>query len=280
MSFFAKTVDRRSRKAMTAFLMDHFRYDTMNSWNRSTSYAHCVKVHRIGLSREQQDAAFKLLGAEGAMDEVDLAIHSFTNSMNGAYTIGFNGRSSGYLVLYHSRYTSSEHKSRCLSCGQLNFKRVAAPLADAEKVMAEEMIRSGFFFEVNQGYLRLPAINAIDLPDADKLAMIAKLKPGLKDATIGNKCGRCGAEGERGRVNITPPRQLDTWPGRDIDQGEDFSEWSMEQLRSRVDLVCAFDRACDEIRDVFIGMLTEYEPVEKTVMVPKTVTVLERRAQS
>jgi hypothetical protein len=54
---FSRKVDRRSRAAMIAFLVEHFRYDTMNSWNGSTSYAHCIKFSRLGLSPEQTDAA-------------------------------------------------------------------------------------------------------------------------------------------------------------------------------------------------------------------------------
>ena len=44
---FYKEVDKRYREAMTAFLKKHFRYHTMNSWNRSTSYANCIKLHQI-----------------------------------------------------------------------------------------------------------------------------------------------------------------------------------------------------------------------------------------
>lgn len=62
--FFEKKVDRRSRKAMVEFLTSHFRYDTMNSWNRMTSYAHSVKMNRLGLTKAQEDAAYEMLGAD------------------------------------------------------------------------------------------------------------------------------------------------------------------------------------------------------------------------
>jgi hypothetical protein len=127
-------------------------------------------------------------------------------------------------------------------------------------------------------YLRQQAIRELDLTDEQKLRLIRKLKVDLKDATLGNRCGRCGAEGEHGRVNYErSPRTLSTYSGRSIDQHEDFSDWSMQKLKDRVDLVTAFDAACDEIRDNFIGLLDECTPVEKTIMVPKKVTVRERR---
>ncbi len=44
---FNKEVDKRYREAMKAFLQKHFRYHIMNSWNRSTSYANCIKLHQI-----------------------------------------------------------------------------------------------------------------------------------------------------------------------------------------------------------------------------------------
>ena len=52
MKQFYKKVDMRSREAMVAYLSGHFRYNTMNSWNQSTSYAHNVKAYNLGLSSE------------------------------------------------------------------------------------------------------------------------------------------------------------------------------------------------------------------------------------
>jgi len=41
---FYKQVDKRYRETMRKFLRKHFRYNTMNSWNRSTSYANNIKL--------------------------------------------------------------------------------------------------------------------------------------------------------------------------------------------------------------------------------------------
>lgn len=40
--------------------------------------------------------------------------------------------------------------------------------------------------------------------------------------------------------------------GRSIDQNEDFEDWSDEDLKERVELVCKFDRLCDDIREQFL----------------------------
>ena len=47
MKQYYKDIDLRSRKAMTTFLENHFRYPTMNSWNNSTSYANNMKVYKL-----------------------------------------------------------------------------------------------------------------------------------------------------------------------------------------------------------------------------------------
>ncbi len=45
---FYKQVDKRYRETMVGkFLRKHFRYNNMNSWNRSTSYANCIKLHHV-----------------------------------------------------------------------------------------------------------------------------------------------------------------------------------------------------------------------------------------
>lgn len=66
--FFPRRVDKRSREEMTAYLANHFRYNTMNSWN---------------------------------------------------------GRSSGYLVLYQGGTEPSGYRSFCARCGQKNYTSIA-----------------------------------------------------------------------------------------------------------------------------------------------------------
>jgi len=44
---FYKKVDIRKPKDMIDYLKNHFRYNTMNSWNRSTSYANNLKIYKV-----------------------------------------------------------------------------------------------------------------------------------------------------------------------------------------------------------------------------------------
>ena len=94
-----------TRKEMVDFLKNHFRYDTANNWNRSTSYARNVKIYNIGLSEVLEDKALDLICEEGFNELVarqyDPLIEQFEEETSEDYTIGFNGRSDGYLVLYN-----------------------------------------------------------------------------------------------------------------------------------------------------------------------------------
>ena len=211
-AFFEKKVDRRCRKAMVDFLNGHRRYATMNSWNGMTSYASCVKATQIGLTGAQLDRAFEILETD-FWEEISWPIDEFTFEMEGEWTIGCNGRSGGYMVLYRSSLEETGHKSFCPRCGQRNFREVTAEHS---------------------------------------------------------KCGVCGGQ----RVDFeNPPKALKVL-ARDVDQGEDFAGWSMEDLRARVDLVCRFDRACDEVRAAFIDLCERAQVVEETVSVPKKRKVL------
>lgn len=207
--FFEKKVDTRSRAAMIAFLTGHFRYNTANSWNGGSSYAHCIKIGRLGLTQTQNGQAFRFLSAD-YWDEIRNPIDDFTIEHDGNYTIGTNGRSSGYLVLYDSHYESTEHKSFCPACGQRNFTEAPGP------------------------------------------------------------CGVC----KKPRVNYAkPPRRLAV-STKAIDQGEEFTDWSLDALRNRVTLVSDFDRACDDIRSNFIDLLECNVVVEETIMVPTKHNVI------
>lgn len=120
---FKQKIDMRSKKEMVEFLENHFTYDTMNSWNQSKSYANNVKIYNV-IPKELQDIAFELLEIGEAYDEINCIIDEFGYDHNYNYQVGFNGRSSGYLVLYKGEEKFTEHKSRCSNCGQLNFKTI------------------------------------------------------------------------------------------------------------------------------------------------------------
>lgn len=209
---FSKKVDKRSRKAMIEFLTEHFRYSTMNSWNCSSSYAHCVKYGNLNLTKEQSDKFFEMLSSDD--NEffdcyAEPLIEGFREETG--YTAGFNGRSGGYLVMYEGCYETLGYKSRCTHCYQNNYKTV------------EES---------------------------------------------GNICGRCG---KPTRVNLEKPITVfQVYPGRSIDQDEDFEEWSLDSIRDRVKLVQRFDELCDDIRDELCYYLDHHEFVEEEYSVTKT----------
>ena len=211
--FFEQKVDMRSKRAMVDFLASHFRYHTMNSWNKGTSYANCIKVHRLGLSRDQNSRVWDILDTD-YWDELRYPIDDFTEETSGSYTIGTNGRSGGYLVLYRGEYYDPGYKSRCRACGQLNYQAVCGEVGT---------------------------------------------------------CGRCN---KVDRVNLHRPLRWHRVIGGGIDDElgrDDLMDLSVSDLRDKVDLVCRFDRACDEIREAFIDIADNCMVVEEAVMVPKTV---------
>jgi hypothetical protein len=121
---FAQKVDLRSRQAMVEFLAGHERYYTMNSWNRSTSYANNVKIHRV-LPDELFSQALDLLDIDEVRERLNDVLTDFAIRHGYRWQICWNGRSSGYLVLYRGERRLSEHKSVCTACGQRNFKSVS-----------------------------------------------------------------------------------------------------------------------------------------------------------
>lgn len=118
---FHKDVDLSSRIDMINFLRNHRRYDLMNSWNRTTSYANNIKIHNLNVSDETKEAFFEMLGTD-ILDEAHDILEDFRDRYDGRYQIGINGRSGGYLVLYNGYKKDSEYKSYCTVCGQRNFK--------------------------------------------------------------------------------------------------------------------------------------------------------------
>lgn len=122
---FYRPVDKRSRKAMTAYLKNHFRYPTMNSWNRSTSYACNLKIYSLGLSPDITEKLYDLIQVDETYDPINDLMRDFGESHDYCWQVGMNGRSGGYLVLYKGRKEPSGYKSYCTRCGQKNYKAVA-----------------------------------------------------------------------------------------------------------------------------------------------------------
>lgn len=86
-------------------------------------------------------------------------------------------------------------------------------------------------------------------------------------------CGRCEA---KARVNFkAPDMQVFTWPGRSVDQEEDFRDWSLSQLQDRVKLVQEFDQLCDRIVEQYTDLCKHHRIAEEQILVSKTIKVLE-----
>ena len=86
-------------------------------------------------------------------------------------------------------------------------------------------------------------------------------------------CGRCDA---KARVNFKQTHmQVFTWPGKDVDMYEDLGDWTLSEIRERVELVQDFDRLCDDIITEYIELCKNYRITEEEILVPKTIKVLE-----
>lgn len=121
---FYRPVDKRSKKDMIEFLSSHFRYNTMNSWNRSTSYANNVKVYSV-IPNELTSKVFELMDVgDDFYEPINDIVRDWGEANEWEYQAGFNGRSGGYIVMYEGQRKLSGHKSVCTACWQRNFKTV------------------------------------------------------------------------------------------------------------------------------------------------------------
>jgi hypothetical protein len=103
--FYKTNVDISNTKSMWNFLKEHFTYYTMNSWNRQESIANNVKLYNLNLDGDWTTALNYLTDAKdcgGLQDMIDGEIHAFNEEYYPNYRVGFNGRSSGYLVIYNA----------------------------------------------------------------------------------------------------------------------------------------------------------------------------------
>jgi hypothetical protein len=122
---FYKEVDKRYRDEMIVFLKKHFRYDTMNSWNRSTSYANNIKLHNFDKPADiNEQTWWELLEITQWQERLSDLLEEFGRAYNWLWQAGINGRSGGYVVLYRGGIKPSGYKSYCTHCGQKNYQAV------------------------------------------------------------------------------------------------------------------------------------------------------------
>lgn len=83
--------------------LKRIRYWTMNSWNRNSSLAYNMKVYNLTEDSKIKEKLYELLDEEKGLSlfcTINSLIERFGNFYNYEWQAGFNGRSSGYLVLY------------------------------------------------------------------------------------------------------------------------------------------------------------------------------------
>lgn len=121
---FEREIDLENKNEMVSFLKNHFRYFTMNSWNRCSSYANNMKIYNLGLPEATKDKLYDMLDVEDVQFRLGDLIYDFAVERGYQWQAGWNGRSGGYLVLYPGGRKKLDYKSCCTSCGQLNYKTV------------------------------------------------------------------------------------------------------------------------------------------------------------
>ena len=101
-NMFYKKVNKNNTKEMFNFINNHFTYYTMNSWNKLESIANNVKLYNLNLGGNWCNALDELFSGEcsSLVDEINYQIERWEKDHPG-YSLGFNGRSSGYLVMYN-----------------------------------------------------------------------------------------------------------------------------------------------------------------------------------
>jgi hypothetical protein len=264
-----------SKKSMIEFLANHFRYHTMNSWNCATSYARNVKVHNLGLIGERLNKAYELLSAEGAFDEVNEIIRAFDEAHEYRFQMSFNGRSSGYLILYQGGQKPSGYQSYCTICGQLNYKRIL-PKAESSEDVVRNYVRTHNHW-IEEVLLRQPEVAMAGLTNDESLRIIREVKEEIRrtgiEYTEDKVCGRC--DNPTMKNFDKPHMQVYSQPGLGMDMDADFEGWEHDYLKARYKLVKEFDQAVDNCIAAFKNKIESCNVVEKTIMVPKVIKVLE-----
>jgi hypothetical protein len=99
--FYKKGLDITNTKQMFEFLRNHYMYDTMNSWNRLKSIAHNVKLYNLELEGDWDNALSFLFDEHSDLVYLINDTIEMWEAEHSGYSVGFNGRSAGYLVLYN-----------------------------------------------------------------------------------------------------------------------------------------------------------------------------------
>ena len=102
--FYKTGLDITNDKQMFEFLKNHYQYYTMNSWNGLKSIANNVKVFNLGLDGDCYVALNLLQLDDYATINYMIEYWEYTHE---GYSVGFNGRSDGYLVLVSNQHNGN-----------------------------------------------------------------------------------------------------------------------------------------------------------------------------
>lgn len=121
--FYSEKAIPKNKEEIAKFLTNHPRY--VNGFGKTTSYSHCVKVNRLGLSASELEKAASIMEVDDYWSDIRYTLRQFQNEMNGEYQIVSGGRQNGYLILMESEVYDPGYKSTCHKCGQLNYQPVS-----------------------------------------------------------------------------------------------------------------------------------------------------------
>lgn len=116
--------------------LKRIRYYTMNSWNLSTSIAYNLKVYNV-IDNELQNKVYELMDIDGFYDGINYLISDFDNEFNHIWQAGFNGRSGGYLVLYHNNQCKQVELSEVPIDVRKAFRQLAVDIVNTVEYMAK-----------------------------------------------------------------------------------------------------------------------------------------------
>jgi hypothetical protein len=108
---------------MVSYAELSIRYHTINSWNRSTSYADCIKLRQVDKPSDvDEETWWHMLEIPDWQDILSDLLEDFARQYDFNWQAGINGRSGGYVVLYRGGIKPSGYKSYCTRCGQKNYQ--------------------------------------------------------------------------------------------------------------------------------------------------------------
>jgi hypothetical protein len=130
-----------TKAQMIKFITGFEKYPTMNSWNHSNGYSYNVKIHNLPLTKDEREAAYTMLNTDEFYENINEVVDEWGNEMKKYgthsnpvdkrdvkeeepnFTAGFNGRSSGHLVLY--RWNGHNYAGSGWSYDEDEFKEMS-----------------------------------------------------------------------------------------------------------------------------------------------------------